>query len=281
MPRITDQAICVRHLDWSETSQIVVLFTREFGLVRGVAKGSKRMSPSAVARFSGGIELLTRGEVVAMVKQQESLAAITEWDLQDDCHVFRRKLKLQQLGLYAADLVGHLFAEQDPHPRSFFALQQVLEKLCEIYRIDRSCPDTMCQAAVLGFVYLLLRDVGYAPNVTHDVLTGEELTQQNSFHFDPIAGGLTMEPTQDDWRVRLSTVKILRQTAGLVPMGSGEEGEDIEAKVGYTFDQIYSMLSKVEGDTLKRANRLLCSYIRSLLDKQLPTMGYILKQHAK
>ena len=56
MSRFKDQAVCIRMIDWSETSQIVALLTREHGVLRGLAKGSKRMSPSAISRFSGGIE---------------------------------------------------------------------------------------------------------------------------------------------------------------------------------------------------------------------------------
>lgn len=42
MPPVSDDAVCIRHWDWSETSQTVSLFTRGHGLVRALAKGSKR-----------------------------------------------------------------------------------------------------------------------------------------------------------------------------------------------------------------------------------------------
>ena len=42
MPTISDYAICIRRWDFSETSQTVSLFTRESGIIRGLAKGAKR-----------------------------------------------------------------------------------------------------------------------------------------------------------------------------------------------------------------------------------------------
>ena len=45
VPRLTDNAICIRDLDWSESSQVVVLLTEAHGKVRGLAKGSRRNSP--------------------------------------------------------------------------------------------------------------------------------------------------------------------------------------------------------------------------------------------
>jgi recombinational DNA repair protein (RecF pathway) len=42
VPPIIDQAIVVRLWDFSETSQTVSLFLREHGMLRGLAKGSRR-----------------------------------------------------------------------------------------------------------------------------------------------------------------------------------------------------------------------------------------------
>ena len=59
---VTDDAICLRVLDFSETSQIVGLLTRRHGLVPMIAKGSKRQSKKN--SMSGPLDLLTSGEVV-------------------------------------------------------------------------------------------------------------------------------------------------------------------------------------------------------------------------
>ena len=66
MPVAHDQGVCIRHWDFSETSQTVSLFGRGLGLVRGLAKGARRERGS----FSGGIGLLARGEIVAVVKPE-------------------------------------------------------------------------------------------------------------------------------------------------------------------------------------------------------------------
>ncbi|MHC4100282.1 MAG: DNA repair protein RecO, partial [Planctomycetota bacterium] len=55
MPPVTDNAICIRRWDYSETSLTVSLFLRNHGVVRGMAKGAKRARGS----FEGGIDLLT------------------------------------------------------------------------------------------------------------------------------------------------------------------------------------------------------------------------------
>ena len=64
MPTVTDMAICLRRWDYSETSQTVRLFARDYGTVRGIVKGAKQPKGT----FAGGIDLLTCGQLVAIVK---------------------------------------------------------------------------------------------------------------------------------------------------------------------------------------------------------------------
>ena len=243
MPRFKDQAICIRHIDWSESSQVVVLLTLEHGKVRGIAKGSKRASPSSVQRFSGGIELLTMGQVVAVSKRTAELATVTEWDLQDDYHYLRRDLKAQRLAMYAADLTNAMLADEDAHPVAFTAASDFLTGL--------GGPEGR-SLALLRFQWALLEDCGYRPELGRDVRRDGALEEAKAYTFDPVAGGLTIENGIDDWRVRRQTVELLRKLSA---------GEDV---------------SDADADSIGRANRLLCVYARSILDKELPTMGAVL-----
>ncbi|MEM1028112.1 MAG: DNA repair protein RecO [Planctomycetota bacterium] len=258
MPRFKDQAICIRDLDWSETSQVVVLLTQTRGKVRGIAKGSRRMSPSGIARFSGGIDLLTAGEVVATTRPSSELAAITEWDLQANFFQLRRDLRGQRVGMYAADLCNALLADEDPHPVVFGLMKELLELLCGVTggevggstRAEARTPEL--EAALLRFQWGLLEDLGYKPELEQDVRRGGELGRVKTYTFDPKAGGLTREKGIADWRVRGETVAALRAVVGDQDLGA------------------------VEVQTLERANRLLCVYVRTILDKELPTMGVVL-----
>ncbi len=233
---------------------MVVLLTQTRGKVRGIAKGSRRMSPSGIARFSGGIDLLTAGQVVATTRPSSELAAITEWDLQQNFFQLRRNFRGQRVGMYAADLCNALLADEDPHPVVFGLLRGLLESLCDLPgNVD--APMSKFEAALLGFQWGLLEDLGYKPELAQDVRRGGELERVKTYTFDPTAGGLTREMgivSGGDWRVRSETVAALRAVA------SGEDWGEIAPS------------------TLERANRLLCVYVRTILDKELPTMGVVL-----
>lgn len=251
MPRLTDDAIVIRDLDYSESSQIVVLLTAEHGKLRGIAKGSRRQSPSSIARFSGGLNLLNRGEAVVTTRPHQDLAAITEWDLQDDHFGLRRSLPAQNTVMFAADLLNALLPDADPHPAAYEMLSTLIAAVTA-----EGVDERAMAAALLDFQWGLLTDCGYRPELDRDVRSDEVLAKARAYSFDPQAGGLTTQQRGGDWRVRPATVALLRLLAQGDPAGG-------------------------EYDALQRANRLLCVYVRSLLDKELPTMRLVLREVAK
>jgi DNA repair protein RecO (recombination protein O) len=260
MPRFKDQAVCIREIDWSETSQVVALLTREHGKIRGLAKGSKRTSPGAIARFSGGIDLLTRGEVLATTKPTTDLATITEWDLQDPCRHLRTDLRAHHLGMYAADFVGALTMDHDPHPTVFDALVRFLEEIAR---------STAPEGGLLRFQWEVLEDCGFKPELERDAVTGQVLDvlakPARAMLFDPRAGGVTLEHDESiagssiedagPWRVRGETIELLRQVAR---------------------DPAAATALPAEAQRVNRANKLLCVYTRAILDRELPTMKQVL-----
>jgi len=243
MPRFKDQAICIREIDWSETSQVVALLTAEHGKLRGLAKGSKRLSPSHMQRFSGGIELLHHGQVVATTKRTAQLATITEWDLQQDFFHLRRDLTAQHLAMYGADLAGAFTVELDPRPRTFAALADLLGQLAK--PAERPL-------ALARFQWTVIEEGGFQPELTQDIITGEPLPPRGPYRFDPQAGGFTAGGGDHHWGVRRQTLRLLRAIA------AGEA------------------LSDAANDILARANRLLCAYARTILERELPTMRLVL-----
>ncbi|MEE9405302.1 MAG: DNA repair protein RecO [Algisphaera sp.] len=253
MPKFKDNAICLRDLDYSESSQIVVLLTAEHGKLRGIAKGSRRQSPSSIQRFSGGLFLLNCGQVMATTRPHQELASITEWDLQDDCFGLRRHLGAQRAAMIAADLLNALLPDGDPHPKAFVLMTELLKQLTTIIFEAEAGEDTaMVASALLVFQWGLLCECGYQPELNRDVRLNEPLDKSNAYSFDPTAGGLTTQRRGGDWRVRSATVALLQRLAA---------GEEVAA----------------EGEGLERANRLLCVYARAILDKELPTMRLLLE----
>src|SRR6516162_5091136 len=119
------QALVLRTTDWSESSRIATLWTREFGKVRALAKGGRRLR----SNFESALDLLTLCSIVFLRKSSGSLDLLTE------AQVVRRfpRLRGDLAALYAAYYVAELLADwtedYDPHPPLFDEALATLEAL--------------------------------------------------------------------------------------------------------------------------------------------------------
>jgi DNA repair protein RecO (recombination protein O) len=144
-----DTAVCIRVVDYSETSQIVTFFTRANGKVGTIAKGSKRPKSA----FDGPIEMFSYGEIVFSDPAKEKLATLTEFqqhgftDLASNLFAFN-------CCLFAAELLNKLTHENDPHPELFDSFLQFLHDVSEHRDI---------LPLLILFQLTLLREIGLTP----------------------------------------------------------------------------------------------------------------------
>ncbi len=275
MPRIKDFAIVLRESDWSETSQVVTLLSIEHGKFRGLAKGSKRQSPSNIARFSGGIQPLTRGQIVASLKPVTGLSTLTEWDLLDPYPHLRHHWPTLQLAWYAVDLAHGLLPEHEPHPQAYDALSLLLTQLTLTDQAG---------ASLLLYQWSMLASCGYAPRLQMEssLVPSSHPTTQGTLWFDPQAGGVMSEAQVADSRavaLRATQPTAHRDDPGIGPWRVRSETVQLLKTLAETGSLPNHM--KTDHHALQRANRLLCAYARHILDRELPTMGAILRDHGK
>lgn len=136
---------------YKETSLIVELFLRERGRVPVVAKGARRPTSALrpvllqfqpiECRLSGRSELrtLTRAEWVGGLGVPQGRAL---W-----------------FSFYLNELLMRLLAREDPHPRLFDAYYEALDTLAT---------DGPGEAVLRRFEWLLLQEIGYAPDLCRD-----------------------------------------------------------------------------------------------------------------
>ena len=233
MATISDQAICIRHWDFSETSQTVSLFSKEQGVFRGIAKGARREK----SNFSGGVDLLTLGDVTAIIKTTTDLATVTEWALARVWWSIRRDPIANRSAYYLADCVGRMLEKGDPHPDLFDGLVVALDQLESGGDADE---------VILCFQWLLLVETGYKPKIE----SGAE--SEDTLSFSAREGGLVEgDSVSGLWKVRRSTIELLR---GLDESGS---------------------LSSPDRMSTRRASRLLAAYLREIMGSEPNTMRLV------
>ncbi|MHC4460334.1 MAG: DNA repair protein RecO [Planctomycetota bacterium] len=152
-----DLAICIRAIDFSETSQIVTFFTRTAGKISAIAKGSKRPKSA----FDGPIEMFSFGKIVFSDSNKEKLAVLTEFEQQPTLLHLQSELFVLNCCLFGAELVNLLTDDYDPHTQLFDNFLQFLQNANERQTTRIEYRGTL--ALLIIFQLALLKEIGLMP----------------------------------------------------------------------------------------------------------------------
>lgn len=170
-------AIMIRIVDFSESSCIATMFTRDFGKIGAMVKGARRPKSS----FESAIDLLTISRIVFIHKSSDSLDLLTEAKLQRRFRAATRSLPHLYAGYYIAELLDVLTHTGDPHQDLYELTRETLIQLDELQ-------DPL--SLVIRFELNLLRMIGQKPSFDNCTLCGEEISQQPRVPFGQLSGGV-------------------------------------------------------------------------------------------
>lgn len=253
MPLESDRCICLRKVEYSETSQILTLFGRRFGILKLIAKGAHRRTKAGASRFDGGVDLLDLGDAVFSHSTDRNLPPLTEWSLVDGHLGLRSNLRAVNLALYSAELVSAVMEEHDPHPAIFDRLARLLQDLC----------GAQVEESFLAFLLELLRESGYLPELGNCVECSRMPDSRERSYFSAAKGGFVCRncemhfPDRTDIDTRLL---MLAQSVLKLPQENGTTAR-------------LPRLSRVQTDPL---NKLLAAHIEHTLGKPLRVSAYAL-----
>jgi DNA repair protein RecO (recombination protein O) len=177
MPSEKSLAIVLRTVDFSETSLIVTLFTRDFGKIGAMAKGARRPKSA----FEGALDLLCVCRVVFLHKSSDALDLLTEAKLQRRFRAATRDLTRLYAGFYVAELLDELTHPGDPHPDLYDAADQTLAALDG---------EGDVAAATLRFELTALRILGHLPSLGECVGCGKPVEPEGRIAFGMLEGGV-------------------------------------------------------------------------------------------
>jgi DNA repair protein RecO (recombination protein O) len=173
-------AIVIRMADFSESSRVVTMFTREFGKVAALAKGAKRLK----GPFEAALDLLAACQVVFIRKSSSGLDILTEAQLQKRFKPRPGDLGSLYGGYYIAELLDALSEEYDPHPILYDEAVLALERLAG---------DTLLDISILCFELVILREIGQLPAFDACTSCGEPAGSASRYGYQPSQGGLVCQ----------------------------------------------------------------------------------------
>ena len=169
--------IVIRGTDFSETSRIVTLWTRELGKVRALAKGGRRLK----SNFDVALDLLSVCGIVLLRKSSGSLDLLTEARVEERFPQLRSELAALYGAYYVAEMLGDWTQDYDPHSILFDEAIGTLRTLGQ--------PGVLNGPCLAHFELVLLRELGYGPALNFCADCGEGLTGQG-LAFSAAGGGV-------------------------------------------------------------------------------------------
>ncbi|MDB5290271.1 MAG: repair protein RecO [Phycisphaerales bacterium] len=253
MALVNDRCICLRKTEYSETSQILTLFSRTYGTLRVIAKGAHRRTKAGASKFDGGADYLDVGDAVFNHDPARDLAILTEWSLKEGHLALRKSLRGIYLGLYAAELVARLIEEHDAHPELYDRLDATLHELETPRR----------EEAFLAFELDLLRESGYLAELFACVHCGAAMDGRDAVFFTPSRGGLVCRSCEGASPDRMELDgRLLRLVQGVLRLPRSN-GSIVRLP----------QLTRHQTDPL---NRLFAEHIEHTLGRRLRLPRYVL-----
>ncbi len=265
-----DSAICIRAVDYSETSQIVTFFAKATGKFTAIAKGSKRPKSA----FDGPIEVFSFGRIVFSDSNKEKLATLTEFQQQPSLAGLSKNLFALNCASFAIELLNSLTDDYDPHPQLFDSLLQFLQNVIEQRVTGRATSDE--RRATLSLLILfqlaLLKEVGLMPILNYCVNCKTQYEHRASsiehrVYFSSAANGIVCRDCEaafpDRIEVTASAAECLLVLSKLV-LGA-VEGADLK------------LLPEADERTLNEIEKLLISHFTHTLGRPPKLAKHILK----
>ena len=193
------EALVLKTVDFSESSLVLTLLTRNHGKIQGLAKGGRRLK----GPFESALDLMSHILVTYIPKRGDALDLLTESKLVRRFRPTRENYGGMYAGLYLIELVNEMTIEQEPTPELFDVAVAALSQLMA---------GQPAMPVVMRFEWQLLEQTGHFPSLDVCVHCDGEIDpalQRIAFgHFD---GGVVCPNCRPGTRqVSIITPELIR-----------------------------------------------------------------------
>src|SRR4030042_1166098 len=122
MPLFTTHAIVIRSANYGESDKIIPFFTKEFGKLKGIAKGARRSRK----RFQNALGLFSHLRLIFFDREGMGLVRAESGDILHTFPKIREDLKKIFYGNYYLELVNEMSEERETNGEDFDLLLSFL-----------------------------------------------------------------------------------------------------------------------------------------------------------
>jgi DNA repair protein RecO (recombination protein O) len=193
------EAVVLRHADWGEADRILTLYTREYGKLRVVAKGARKMR----SRKAGHLEPFTR--ITVQLARARDLPIVTQVETLEAYLPLREELLLMGYASYVMELLDRFtYDEEGGNLVIFRLLTETLARLAG---------EIAPWLALRYYEMRLLDSLGYRPQLFTCSNCAREIQPEDQY-FSASAGGVICPRCGAGlpglWGISMGSLKYLR-----------------------------------------------------------------------
>ena len=156
------EALVLKTVDFSESSLVLTLLTRDYGKIQTLAKGGRRIKGT----FESALDLMSYILVTYIPKREDVLDLLTESKLVRRFRPTQENFRGMYAGYYLIELLNEMTIEQEPMPELFDVAVEALSQLS----IGQSV-----MTVIMRFEWQLLELTGHFPSLDFCVHCDSEI----------------------------------------------------------------------------------------------------------
>jgi len=246
MPVFETNAIVIRSANYGESDKIVTFFTKDFGKLKGIAKGARRSK----RRFQNALGLFSHLRLIFFDKEGMGLIRAEGCDILHSFPRIKEDLKKILYGNYYLELANEMAGEREGNKQAFELLLSFLSHLEEMEPEEEQ---------LRLFEIRMLSLFGYRPNMGKCDLCKkdwEDLKEIPRVFFSLEKGALVCEKCSNRWN---NLIPFSLGTAKLIEKLSQTELSKIQ-RLKFTFQ------------SLSESREILPRFISYQLGKELKSL---------
>ena len=238
---VTD-AINLKTYNLSESDKIVVMYSKEKGLIRGVAKGVKKPKSKLGARM----DLLVANKV--MLYKGKNMDRICQAEAINTFNKTRQNMDKIFYSMYISEVVNNFGVEEDPCSKDIYELlYKALDK------ISNAKDNVEILIAIIKFQLKMMQISGFGIELDTCLCCGEHIKDENMF-FSSNMGGIICSECNKTFNIKTLMHHKLR--------------DFLNACLQYDFDYVSDYDEKANEKVCKVCFELLKDYINSHSSKK-------------
>ncbi len=177
--QFTTNTINLKSYNISESDKIILMYSKEKGLIKGIAKGIKKTT----SKLGGRMDLLVANKM--MLNKGRNLDTICQAEALNTFFNLRNDMNKLFYSLYCAEIIANFGIENDPNSEDIFNLfYNFLENMAD------SKTKEQIMLCVLRFQLKIMDITGYSIELKNCIKCSSEIRESDDVYFCAEQGGI-------------------------------------------------------------------------------------------